>query len=76
VKFQFFLLFSQNINYYILKIVGRLKNEFKSLIKLGFNINIWLLIPITIFTGYELTYIWFEFNRVIEFLNFVLIFLT
>ncbi len=38
--------------------------EFRNLFKLCSNLNIWLLIPITVYTTFELTLIWFEFNRV------------
>ena len=46
-------------------IIGkRFKTELISLLKLYRNIDVWLLLPITVYSGFELTYIWFEFNRV------------
>ena len=48
-----------------LKLIGkRFKAEIISLLKLYANIDVWLLLPITFYTGFELTFIWFEFNRV------------
>jgi hypothetical protein len=31
--------------------------------RLYLNIDVWLLFPLTIYTGFELTFIWFEFNN-------------
>ena len=46
-------------------IIGkRFKTEIISLLKLYRNIDVWLLLPITVYNGFELTFIWFEFNRV------------
>ena len=47
-----------------LSVIGsRFKNELVSLMKLCLNIDVWLLFPLTIYTGFELTFIWFEFNN-------------
>jgi hypothetical protein len=48
-----------------LNLIGkRFKAEVISLLKLYANIDVWLLLPVTVYTGFELTFIWFEFNRV------------
>jgi supervillin len=38
--------------------------EFTNLFQLSKQINIWLLLPIAMFLGFELTLMWFEFYRV------------
>ena len=43
---------------------NKFKIEFQSLFDLAKDLNIWLLAPIAMFLGYELTLIWFEFYRV------------
>lgn len=43
----------------------RFHNEFSSLFKLYSNIDVWLLLPVTFYSGFELTYIWFDYSRVI-----------
>ncbi|CAF0779572.1 unnamed protein product [Brachionus calyciflorus] len=45
------------------KLVQKFKAEFKSLFELSKQLKIWLLMPIAMFLGYELTYIWYEFHR-------------
>lgn len=50
-----------------------LVQEFANLAKLAKMLDIWLLLPVTFYLGYELTIIWFEYNRVKMF--FFLIFL-
>ncbi|CAF0872277.1 unnamed protein product [Brachionus calyciflorus] len=45
------------------KIGNKFKDEFKSLFELSKCLNIWLLMPIAIFLGYELTILWFEYHR-------------
>lgn len=47
-----------------LNIAARFKNEFISLAKLYSNLDVWLLLPVTFYSGFELTYIWFEYSRV------------
>ncbi len=40
------------------------KEEFIGIFKLMGYLDTYLLIPMTIFTGYQLTFIWSEYNRV------------
>ncbi|RMZ96116.1 UNC93 [Brachionus plicatilis] len=47
----------------IQKIIFKFKNEFQNLFDLFKQLKIWLLMPIAVFLGYELTFMWFEFHR-------------
>jgi hypothetical protein len=47
-----------------LNIRERFNNEFSNLIKLYSNLDVWCLLPVTFYTGFEMTYIWFEYSRV------------
>ena len=42
---------------------NRFKAEFGNLYDLSKQINVWLLLPIAVYLGYELTLMWFEFYR-------------
>jgi hypothetical protein len=47
-----------------LDIGKRFIEEIKSLIKLYSKIDVWLLFPLTFYTGFEVTFVWFEYSRV------------
>ena len=38
--------------------------ELKSLVKLYSKLDVWLLFPLTFYTGFEVTFVWFEYSRV------------
>ncbi len=40
------------------------KQEFNNLFKLMKTVDLYLLIPIAVYSGFELTFMWTEFNRV------------
>ena len=42
---------------------SRIKQEFSNLIHLYSELEVWLLLPVTLYANYELTFIWFEYNR-------------
>ena len=41
----------------------RIKREFSHLFKLYSSLDVWLLFPLTLYATFELTFLWFEFNR-------------
>jgi len=45
---------------------NQFRTEFKNIFRLCTNLNIWLLFPMTVWTTFECTLIWFEFNRVFK----------
>ncbi len=47
----------------------RFVEELKSLIKLYSKIDVWLIFPLTFYTGFEVTFVWFEYSRVSILLN-------
>jgi hypothetical protein len=42
----------------------RFIEELKSLVKLYSKLDVWLLFPLTFYTGFEVTFVWFEYSRV------------
>ena len=57
----------KNILFYIYIMIlkgAMFKSEVMSMIKLFENLDVYLLFPMSIFTGFELTFIWNEYNRV------------
>ena len=47
-----------------INICKMINQEFKNLFKLTKNVDFYLLLPIGIYAGFELTFMWAEFNRV------------
>ncbi len=52
-----------------LNIGRKFLEEFSSLAKLGSQLDVWLLLPLSFYSGFEQTYFWFEFSRVTQSLN-------
>jgi hypothetical protein len=42
----------------------RFISEMSNLVKLCTKIDLWLLFPLTFYSGFEITFIWFEYSRV------------
>ena len=60
ILFKYLLKFDINKTF----IEFRFRQELINLLNLYSNLDVWLLFPITFFTGYEMTFIWFEYSRV------------
>lgn len=49
---------------------SKFTEEFSSIKKLLGRLDVYLLFPMSVFTGFELTFIWTEFSRVILLVEF------
>jgi hypothetical protein len=47
----------------MLHIASKFKAELLSVLRLHLSLDVWLLLPVTIYASFELTFVWFEFNR-------------
>jgi hypothetical protein len=47
-----------------INIAQRFLNEMSNLLKLCVKIDLWLLFTLTFYSGFEITFIWFEYSRV------------
>lgn len=43
---------------------NRFKIQFNNFKNIAKKLDMWLMLPVTLFLGYELTVIWFEYTRV------------